>query len=109
MKVWKITSWEAINYDQKEMLPMSIEENEWHKKAKEYYIKEKFWYKKQNFQKVRNHCHFERRGAGSRFCNLWQAATREIFVLMHYGSKYDFHLIIKLKNAFKSMTSMWIK
>ena len=40
---------EAINYKRKEMLPISVEENESHTKARLWYIrKEKFQYKKRN-------------------------------------------------------------
>ena len=56
-------------------------------------------------QKVRDHCHYtgKFRGAAYSICNLRYKTPREIPVLFHNGSTYDYHFIIKqLAEEFKS-------
>ena len=54
---------EAINYEEKEMLPTSDGENGSHKRAKVCYIfKERSRFKKYNLQKVRDHGYFKGKG-----------------------------------------------
>ena len=57
------------------------------KKSKEY----------KNYCKVRDHCHFtgKYRGAAHSICNLKHKVTKFVPVVLHNGSKYDNHLIIK--------------
>ena len=65
--------------------------------------KRKFCYDKKDKSKyevnhkVRDHCHYTRkfRGAAHNICNLRYKVRREIPVVLHNGSNYDFHLIIK--------------
>ena len=47
--------------------------------------------------KVRDHCHYtgKFRGAGHNICNLRYKIPREMPVVFHYGSAYDYHFIIK--------------
>ena len=47
--------------------------------------------------KVRDHCHFTRkyRGAAHSICNLRYKVVKEIPVVLHNGSAYDYHFIIK--------------
>ena len=55
-------------------------------------------------QKVRDHCHYtgKYRGAAHSNCNLNYEITKEIPVVFHNGSKYDYHFIIKqLAREFK--------
>ena len=49
------------------------------------------------YQKVRDHCHYtgKFRGAAHSICNLRYKVQREIPVIIHNGSKYDYHFIIK--------------
>ena len=48
-------------------------------------------------QKVRNHCHYTRkfRGAAHNIYNLRHQTPKEIPVLFHNGSTYDYQFIIK--------------
>ena len=48
-------------------------------------------------QKVRDHCHFtgKFRGAAHSICNLRYKVPREILVVIHNGSTYDYHFIVK--------------
>ena len=48
-------------------------------------------------RKVRDHCHYtgKYRGAAHSKCNLEYKIVKEIPVLFHYGSVYDYHFIIK--------------
>ena len=55
-------------------------------------------------QKVRDHCHYTRkyRGAVHSICNLHYKIPKEIPVVFHNGSTYDYHFIIKqLAREFK--------
>ena len=56
------------------------------------------------YKKVRDHCHFtgKFRGAAHSICNLHYKVPQEIPVKIYYGSKYDYHFIIKeLAEEFK--------
>ena len=63
------------------------------------YICEKKFFedKKNNYIKVRDHCHYtgKYKGAGHKICNLLYNTPRKIPVVFHNGSNYDYHLIIK--------------
>ena len=55
-------------------------------------------------QKVRDHCHYtgKYRGAAHSICNLNYKIPKEIPVVFHNGSTYDYHFIIKqLAREFK--------
>ena len=49
-----------------------------------------------NVQKVRDHCHYtgKCRGATHSTCNLRYKTPKEIPVVFHDGSTYDYHFII---------------
>ena len=49
------------------------------------------------YQKVRDHCHYtgKYRGAAHDICNLRYKIPKEIPVVFHNGSTYDYHFIIK--------------
>ena len=49
------------------------------------------------YHKVRDHCHYtgKYRGAAHDTCNLRYKIRKEIPVVFHNGSTYDYHLIIK--------------
>ena len=49
------------------------------------------------YHKVRDHCHCtgEFRGAAHSICNLRYKTPREIPIIFHNGSTYDYHFIIK--------------
>ena len=48
--------------------------------------------------KVRDHCHFTRkyRGAAHDVCNLRYKTPKEIPIVIHNGSTYNYHFIIKV-------------
>ena len=48
-------------------------------------------------QKVRDHCHYtgKYRGAAHSICNLRYKISKEIPVVFHNGSTYDYRFIIK--------------
>ena len=93
-----------INYKEKEMIPLSHNKNRSYEKQKECRIcKKEFCYDKNEenkfklYQKVRDYCHYTgkfRRAAHS-ICNLRYKVPREIPVVFHNGSTYDYHFIIK--------------
>ena len=60
------------------------------------------------YQKVRDHCHYtgKFRGAAHSICNLRYKVPREIPVVFHNGSTYNYHFIIKqLAEQFKGKLS----
>ena len=99
-----------INYEKKEMIPLTNEEKESYENQKICHICEKeFCTDKNNkefkkMQKVRDHCHYtgKYRGAAHNNCNLRYKIPKEIPVVFHNGSTYDYHFIIKqLAREFK--------
>ena len=100
-----------INFKEKDMIPLTDKEIESYEKQKVCHIcKIKFCYNKNEknkfklYQKVRDHCHYtgKFRGAAHSICNLRYKVQREIPVIIHNGSKYNYHFIIKeLAQEFK--------
>ena len=100
-----------INYEKKEMIPLTDEEKETHENQKICYICEQEFCMDENNkkefklnQKVRDHCHYtgKYRGAAHSSCNLRYKIPKEIPVIFHNGSTYDYHFIIKeLAKEFK--------
>ena len=50
-----------------------------------------------NYHKLRDHCHYtgKYRGAAHDICNLRYKIPKEIPVMFHNGSTYNYHFIIK--------------
>ena len=100
-----------INYEQKEMIPLTDNENKFYEEQEKCHICQKeFCYDKNEkkkfkiYQKVRDHCHYtgKFRGAAHSICNLNYKVPQEIPVKIHNGSTYDYHFIIKeLAEEFK--------
>ena len=100
-----------INYEKKEMLPLTDKEKKSYENQKICHICEKeFCTDKNNKkefktkQKVRDHRHYtgKYRGVAHSNCNLNYKISKEIRVVFHNGSKYDYHFIIKqLAREFK--------
>ena len=93
-----------INYEKKEMIPLTDEEKETHENQKIRYICEQEFCMDENNkkefklnQKVRDHCHYtgRYRGPTHSICNLRYKIPKEIPVVFHNGSTYDYHFIIK--------------
>ena len=75
------------------MIPLTKEEEDNYNKKNICYICKKEF----NNDKVRDHCHFtgKYRGAAYNTCNLRYKIPKNIPVIFHNGSTYDYHFIIK--------------
>ena len=83
------------------MIPLTDEENKFYEKLKASYIYKKGFSSNDDdnkrYQKVRDHSHYtgKFRGPAHIICNLRYKTPKEILVLFHDGSIYDYHFIIK--------------
>ena len=87
-----------INYEKKKMIPQTIEERIYHNEQEICYIyKKEFDESDKKHYKVRDHCHYtgKYRGTAHNICNLRYKIPKEIPVVFHNGSTYDYHFIIK--------------
>ena len=103
-----------INYEEKEMIMLTDKKNKSYEKQKVCYICKKEFSTDENdknafklYHKVRDHCHYtgKFRGAAHSICNLRYKTPKEIPVVFHNGSTYDYHFIIN-KLAKKIMVSL---
>ena len=94
----------TINCEKKQMIPLTEKENESYEKQKVCHICKKLFSADENdnnafklYHKVRDHCHYtgKFRGAAHSICNLRYKTPKEIPVVFHDGSTYDYHSIIK--------------
>ena len=90
----------TINYEKKEMIPLTKKEEKEHNKQKFCHICKKRFSTDDNnkkYRKVKDHCHYtgKYRGAANDICNLRYKILKEIPVVFHNGSTYDYHFIIK--------------
>ena len=99
-----------INYEEKEMIPLTDKETKSYEKQKVCYICKKEFSTDENdkntfklYHKIRDHCHYTGKfswGAHS-IANLRYKTPKEIPVVFHNGSTYDYHFIInKLAKEF---------
>ena len=95
---------EIINFEEKEMIPLTNKEIKSYEKQKVCYICEKKFCDDKNkkseydlYHKVRDHCHYtgKFRGAAHNICNLRYNVPKKIPIVFHNGSTYDYHFIIK--------------
>ena len=87
-----------INHEKKKIIPLTKEEKMNYNGQKVCYIcKKEFDTIDKKRHKVRDHCHYtgKYRGAAHNICNLRYKVTKEIPVVFHIGSTYDYHFIIK--------------
>ena len=87
-----------INYEKKRMVSLTTEEKIHYNKQKICYIcKKEFNNNDKKQQKVKDHCHYagKYRGAAHNICNLRYKVPKEIPVVFHNGSIYNYHFIIK--------------
>ena len=100
-----------IYYEKKEMIPLTHEGIKFNEKQKLCYIWEKeFSSDKNDENEIRDHCHYtgKFRGSVHNICNLRYKIPKEIPVVFHNGSTYDYHFIIKqlvieFKDEFKCL------
>ena len=87
-----------INYEKKKMIPLTTEEKIHYNKQKICYIcKKEFNINDEKNYKVRDHCHYtgKYRGAAHNICNLRYKVPKEIPIVFHNGSTYDYHFTNK--------------
>ena len=87
-----------INYEKKKMIPLTIKEKiHYNEQEICYTCKKEFDKNDKKHYKVRYHCHYtgKYRGAAHNICNLRYKVPREIAIVFHNGSIYDYHFIIK--------------
>ena len=89
-----------INYEKKKMIPLTKKEEKHHNKQKVCYISKKEFntdHSDKKHHKVRDHCHYtgKYRSAAHNICNFRYRIPKEIPVVFHNGSTYDYHFIIK--------------
>ena len=108
-KKLKERAMKIINYEEKEMIPLTKEEKKSYKKQEACHIcEEKFCMDKddenyKNKRKVKDHCHYtgKFRGAAHSKCNLNYKVPKDISIIIHNAS-YDTHIIInQLAKEFK--------
>ena len=89
-----------INYEKKDMIPLTKKQEKHHNKQKGCYICKKEFNTDnidKKHHKVKDHCHYtgKYRGAAHNICNLRYRIPKEIPVVFHNDSTYDYHFIIK--------------
>ena len=104
-----------FNHEKKEMIPLTNKEIHSYEMQKICYMCKKEFCTNKNDEnefklnhKVRDHCHYtgKFRRAAHNICNLRYKIPREISVVFHSGSTYDYHVIIKqLADEFKGQFS----
>ena len=90
----------TINYERKEMIPLTKKEEKMHNKQKVCHICKKGFSTDDNnekFHKVRDHCHDtgKYRGAAHNTCNIRYKIPKEVPIVFHNGSAYYYDFIIK--------------
>ena len=86
-----------IDYEKKKIIPLTTEEKIYHSRQKICYIcKKEFSNNEKKNYKVRDHCHYTGKyiGAAHNICNLRYKVPKEIPIVFHNGSTYDYHFII---------------
>ena len=95
---------EIINFKKKKMIQLTNKEIKSYEKQKVCYLCEKTFCDDKNkkseyelYHKVRNHCHYtgKFRGAAHNICNLRYKVSKEIPIVFHNGSTYNYHFAIK--------------
>ena len=90
-------STKIISYEKKKMISLTTEEKVHYNKVCYILYMEKLFNNDEKQQKVRDHCHYtgKYRGAAHNICNLRYKVPKEISLVFHNGSSYDYHFIIK--------------
>ena len=86
-----------INYEEKEMIPLTDKENRSYEMQKICYIyKKEFSTDNDKKSQIRDHCHYtgNDRGGANNICNLKYEILKEVIELFHIGSAYDYHFKI---------------
>ena len=94
----RIHATKIINYEKKKMIPLTAEKNiHYNEQEISYICKKEFDTINKKHHKVRDHCHYtgKYRRAAHNICNLRYKISKEIPVVFHNGTIYDYHFIIK--------------
>ena len=91
---------EILSYEKKEMIPLTKEEKKIHNEQKVCYICKKRFSTDDNNKKchkVKDHYHYtgKYRVGAHDICNLRYKIPKEIPVVFHNGSTFDYHFIVK--------------
>ena len=88
---------ETINFEEKEMIPLTNKQIKSYEKQKVRHICKKEFSDDKNKKKARDYYHYTRkfRGPAHSVCNLRYKVPKEIPIVFHNGSAYDYHFIIK--------------
>ena len=82
-----------INYEKKYMIPLTKKEEKNYNNQNACYIcKKEFDKSDKKHYKVRDHCHYT---GNNNICNLRYKIPKEILIVFHNGSTYDYHFTIK--------------
>ena len=91
----------VISYEEKEMIPLTYEQNKYYEEQEAYHICEGNFcmdeddkgYK--NYKKVKDHCHYtgKFRGAAHSICNLRYKVPDNLPIIIH-NANYDTHFVI---------------
>ena len=89
-----------INYEKKKMIPLTKGKEKMHRRQIKCYIFKKGFSTNdtnEKHHKVRDNCHYtgKCRGAAHNICNLRYRISKELPIVIHNGSTYDYHLIMK--------------
>ena len=98
-------AYEKISFYKRQMIELTLEERKEYKDATYCHIYKKVFGDKKKHRKVRDHDHYtgKDRGATHSICNLRYSAPKDIPVLFHNGTNFDFNLIItELAEEFRS-------
>ena len=79
------------------MMLLTIEKTESYEKQKIFHICENKFRTNRKYCKIRDHCHYKGkfRGATNNNCNLRYRIPKEIPIVFHNDSTYDYYFIIK--------------
>ena len=81
---------------------LTNEQQDSYENAKSYFIYKEIFEgknaKDKKYRKVRDHCHYtgKYRGAAQSICNLKYIVPKEIPIVFHNGSNYDYHFVVKV-------------
>ena len=92
--------YEIINYEKKKLILLTKNEEKNHNKQKVCYICKKEFNtddSDKKHHKVKDNCHYtgKYRGVAHNICNLRYRIPKEIPIVLHNGSTYDYDFIIK--------------
>ena len=88
---------EITNFKEKDMIPLTNKEIACHVFEKNFCDNKNKKSEHDLYHKVRDHCHYtgKFRNAAHNICNLRYKVPKEILIVFHNGSTYDYHFVIK--------------